>query len=269
MDANQIRRVGAASVFVPALVATVWWGGIPLLICTASFVGIGTWELFRLYQQKGACPFLWPGILMGVGASVWFYGMGLRHVEVLLMLCTVGTLAVALVQRREGASLRDAGATLFGVLYVGLLGSAILLVRNLPLPCAAPLTLTLLVSIWIMDTVAYLAGRAFGRTRPFVRISPKKSVEGCIAGVFGAAGTIWLGALWMNALSLIDILALSLIVGIGGQVGDFAESLLKRDSGVKDSSAIIPGHGGILDRFDSALFAFPLAYIYLVFRYGV
>ncbi|MSS71074.1 MAG: phosphatidate cytidylyltransferase [Candidatus Latescibacteria bacterium] len=269
MDANLIRRVGAASVFAPALAATVWWGGIPLLVCTASFVGVGTWELFRLYQQKGACPFLWPGILMGVSICVWFHELGLRHIEGLFMLCTVGTLTTALIQRRGGASLRDAGATLFGVLYVGLLGGAILLVRNLPLPCAAPLALTVLVSIWIMDTVAYFAGRAFGRTRPFTRISPKKSVEGCIAGVFGAVGTVWLGALWMKVLLLPDILALGLIVGIGGQVGDFAESLLKRDSGVKDSSDIIPGHGGILDRFDSALFAFPLVYIYLVFRYGI
>ena len=269
MDANLIRRVGAAFLFVPVLAATVWWGGIPLLVCTASFVGVGTWELFRLFQQKGACPFLWPGVLMGVGACVWFHEMGLRHVEGFLMLCTVGTLTTALIQRRGGASLRDAGATLLGVLYVGLLGSAILLVRNLPLPGAAPLALTVLASIWIMDTVAYFAGRAFGRTRPFVRISPKKSVEGCIAGVFGAVGTVWIGALWIKVLLWSDILALGLIIGIGGQAGDFAESLLKRDAGVKDSSAIIPGHGGILDRFDSALFAFPLVYVYLVFRYGV
>lgn len=269
MDPSLIRRVGAASVFVPALAATVWWGGLPLLVCTASLVGVGTWELFRLYQQKGARPFLWPGILMGVGTCVWFHGLGMRHIEGMFMLCTVGTLTAALIRRREGASLRDVGATLFGVLYVGLMGSAILLVRNLPLPCAAPLTLTVLVSIWIMDTVAYFAGRAFGRTRPFARISPKKSLEGCIAGVFGAVGTVWLGALWMKALLWPDALALGLIIGIGGQIGDFSESLLKRDSGVKDSSAIIPGHGGILDRFDSALFAFPLVYTYLVFRYGI
>jgi phosphatidate cytidylyltransferase len=269
MDANLIRRVGAASVFVPALAAAVWWGGIPLLLCTASIIGVGAWELFRLYQQKGVRPFLWPGVLMGVGVGAWLYGLGLRHVEGLLMLCTVGTLTAALVRRREGASLLDVGATLFGVLYVGLLGSALLLVRHLPLPFAAPLTLTVLIGIWITDTVAYFAGRAFGRTRPFVRVSPKKSVEGCVAGVLGGVGTVYVGNLSMKALAWPDVLALGLIVGVGGQVGDFAESLLKRDSGVKDSSALIPGHGGVLDRFDSLLFAFPLVYTYLVFRYGI
>lgn len=269
MDANLTRRVGAASVFVPALAAAVWWGGIPLLVCTAAIIGVGAWELFRLYQQKGARPFLWPGVLMGVGACAWFYGLGPRHVECLFMLCTVGTLTAALIRRREGASLLDVGATLFGVLYVGLLGSALLLVRNLPLPFAAPLTLTVLAGVWITDTVAYFAGRALGRTRPFARVSPKKSVEGCVAGVFGGVGTVWVGNLLMKALSWPDVLALGLIVGVGGQIGDFAESLLKRDSGVKDSSAIIPGHGGVLDRFDSLLFAFPLVYVYTVFRYGI
>lgn len=269
MDASLIRRVGAASVFAPALTAAVWWGGLPLLVCTASIVGVGTWELFRLYQQKGARPFLWPGILMGVGVCVWLYGLGPRHIEGLFTLCTVGTLITALIRRRGGASLLDAGATLFGVLYVGLMGSALLLVRNLPIPFAAPLALTVLVSVWITDTAAYFTGRAFGRTRPFTRVSPKKSVEGCVAGVFGAVGTVWLGNLYMKVPLWPDVLALGLIVGAGGQIGDFAESLLKRDSGVKDSSTLIPGHGGVLDRFDSVLFAFPLVYVYMVFRYGI
>jgi len=269
MDATLARRVGAASVFVPALVATVWWGGVPLLLCTASLIGVGVWELFHLYHQKGVRPFLWPGVLMGIGACAWLYALGLRHVEGLFMLCTVGTLIAALIRRREGASLLDVGATLFGVLYVGLLGSALLLVRHLPLPFATSLTLTVLTGVWITDTVAYFAGRALGRTRPFARVSPKKSVEGCVAGVLGGVGTIWVGNLSMKALSWPDVLALGLIVGAGGQVGDFAESLLKRDSGVKDSSALIPGHGGVLDRFDSALFAFPLVYVYTVFRYGI
>ena len=269
MDANLTRRVGAAFVFVPALAAAVWWGGVPLLVGTAFVVGVGVSEFFRLCEQKGVRPLRWPGILMSLGICVWFHPPGLRHAEGLLMLCVAGTLAAALVRRREDAPLLSVGATLFGVLYVGLMGSSLLLVRNLPVPHAAPLTLTILAGIWITDAVAYFAGRAFGRTRPFARVSPKKSVEGCVAGVFGALGTVWVGDFYMKALRGPDILALSALIGIGGQIGDFAESLLKRDSGVKDSSAFIPGHGGVLDRFDSALFAFPLVYVYLVFRYGV
>lgn len=266
MSSNLARRTGAALVFVPGLAAVFWWGGIPLLLGTFLIVSVGIWELFSLYRQKGVRPLLWPGILMGLGISLWFYVLALRHVEALLMSLVVATLVTALIQRREGGALQDAGATLFGILYVGLLGSTPILVRNLPHPHAASLTLTILASIWIMDAVAYFAGRWLGRTRPFLRVSPRKSLEGCLAGVLGAVGTVWLGKLWMKTLPGFDAVAIGLIVGLGGQVGDFAESLLKRDSGVKDASAIIPGHGGVLDRFDSALFAFPLAYVYLVFR---
>lgn len=269
MRSNLARRVGAALVFVPALAVAVWWGGVPLLVSTALIVGAGTWELFRLYRQKGVRPFLWPGVLMSVGLSLWSSRPMLSHLEALLIVFVTGTLVLALVRRRDGASLQDVAATLFGVFYVGLLGSALLLVRNLPISHAAPLTLTVLASAWIMDAVAYFAGRWLGRTRPFIRVSPRKSLEGCVAGALGALGVVWVGALWMKTMLWPDILAIGLIVGVGGQVGDFSESLLKRDSGVKDASDIIPGHGGILDRFDSALFAFPLVYVYLVFRYGV
>ena len=269
MRSNLALRVGAALVFVPAFAAAVWGGGWPLWMGTALIVGAGTGELFGLYRQKGIRPFLWPGVVMSVSLSIWSFRPALCRLDVLLVIFVTGTLSTALVQRRDGASLQDVAATLFGVLYVGLLGSALLLVRNLPIPHAAPLALTVLVSTWIMDAVAYFAGRWLGRTRPFVRVSPKKSLEGCLAGLLGAIGVVYLGAFWMENLLWSDILSIGLSVGVGGQVGDFSESLLKRDSGVKDASAIIPGHGGVLDRFDSALFAFPLVYAYLVFRYGV
>ena len=267
MGSNLVRRTGAAFTFVPIFSALIWWGGLPLLTVIALIVGVGTWELFRLYEHKGFRPFIWPGILMSVSICTWVQVLGVRHFEHLLMLCTLGVLGVALFRRTEGASLQDAGATLFGVLYVGFLGSSILMVRNLPLPHAAPLSLTLMASIWVMDAFAYFAGWGFGRTRPFHRVSPNKSIEGCVAGVFGAIGTVWLGNLWIQALLWGDILFIGFLVGIGGQVGDFAESLLKRDSGLKDASAVLPGHGGVLDRFDSALFACPLVYTFLVFRY--
>ena len=114
----------------------------------------------------------------------------------------------------------------------------------------------MLASIWICDTAAFFVGRKFGRHKISVKISPNKSWEGAIAG-FIAAIAVWLLARVyigeLEEVSLTTAIAMGLIVGILGQVGDFAESMLKRDAGVKDSSTLIPGHGGVLDRIDSIL----------------
>lgn len=206
---------------------------------------------------------------MSVCLGLWPRGPGWPSLDIPLLVFTIGTLCLALVLRRDGGSLQDAAATLFGTLYVGFLGGSFLWVRNLPFPNAPLLALTVLVSTWILDASAYFAGRWLGRNRPFVRISPGKSVEGCLAGGIGALGTVYVGSLGMESFHLSDVAAIGLIVGIGGQIGDFSESLLKRDSGLKDASSFIPGHGGVLDRFDSALFAFPLVYTYLAVRLGL
>ena len=269
MASNLARRVGAAFVFVPTLSAVCWWGGVPLLVGTAFVVGVGTWEVLQFHRTKGGRPFIWAGVLMSLGVAAWFHWLGPRRVIDLFVVCALGTLVIALLRRRGGGSLLDVSSTLFGVAYVGFLGSTLLLVRNLPIPHAAPLTLTLLASIWIMDALAYFAGRAFGRRHPFPRVSPKKSVAGCVVGLLGALGTVRLAACWLEDVSWQDVLVIGSIVGIAGQIGDLAESLLKRDCGVKDSSDLIPGHGGAPDLFDSALFAVPLTYLYLVVRHGL
>jgi phosphatidate cytidylyltransferase len=121
-------------------------------------------------------------------------------------------------------------------------------------------------SIWVCDSAAYFAGRAFGRHRLFERVSPKKSWEGAVAGFVGAVAAFVVGkVIALPYLGLAEAVFCGVIVGVFGQVGDLAESLLKRDAGVKDSSSLIPGHGGILDRFDSLMFVSPLLFFYLDF----
>lgn len=121
-----------------------------------------------------------------------------------------------------------------------------------------------MVSIWICDSAAFFLGTAFGKHKLFPRVSPNKSWEGAIAGfIFAIITMITAKALLLNELTLIDSLIVGIIVGSIGQLGDLVESLFKRDAGVKDSSALIPGHGGILDRFDSLLLTAPAVYIYL------
>jgi phosphatidate cytidylyltransferase len=126
--------------------------------------------------------------------------------------------------------------------------------------------ITMLASIWICDSAAYFVGRPWGKHKIAVKVSPNKSWEGAIAG-FVAAILTWIVAPMivhdLSILSSATLIAMGVIVGVFGQVGDFAESLLKRDAGVKDSSTLIPGHGGVLDRIDSILFVAPLSYLYL------
>jgi phosphatidate cytidylyltransferase len=126
--------------------------------------------------------------------------------------------------------------------------------------------LALFASIWICDSAAYFAGRAFGRHTLFERVSPKKTWEGALAGfVFAIAAFVAAKALFLPYLSYPSALVCGATVGCFGQLGDLAESLMKRDAGVKDSSALIPGHGGIFDRFDSLIFVSPLVFFYLDF----
>ncbi|HEY4613356.1 MAG TPA: phosphatidate cytidylyltransferase, partial [Bacteroidota bacterium] len=125
---------------------------------------------------------------------------------------------------------------------------------------------SLFVSIWLCGTAAYFGGVSFGKHKLFERVSPKKTWEGAIFGfVFAVATMVAAQQFLIEYLRLVDAIVLGVIVGVFGQAGDLVESRFKRDAGMKDSSAIIPGHGGVYDRFDSLVFVAPIAYLYLDF----
>ena len=157
-----------------------------------------------------------------------------------------------------------------GVLYVAVLGSFAIQVRAGSFPDYTPgetaaFAVLILLAIWISDIFGYFAGRAFGRHHPFPDISPGKTVAGYIGGVVGSVALILAVAEIYAFLDRTDGIVLGILVGLGAPAGDLVESMIKRDAGVKDASQIIPGHGGILDRFDSFLFVFPLVYVYISF----
>ena len=119
-------------------------------------------------------------------------------------------------------------------------------------------------SIWACDTAAYFIGSAIGKHKLFPRVSPNKSWEGSIAGFIFAVAAFYVSKILMlDFINLTDAIILGVIVGTVGQLGDLIESLLKRDAEVKDSSSLIPGHGGVFDRFDSLLLTAPIVYIYM------
>ncbi|MFT5368559.1 MAG: phosphatidate cytidylyltransferase [Candidatus Latescibacterota bacterium] len=260
---NLVQRVLAAALFGPTLLALFWYGGIPLLLAIGLIVAIGTREFCQMLGAKELHPWttlailaslLWCGLAFIYGLNIW----SAFFPPLFLIL-----LIIALFKGETGWRLANMGGTLLAILYVGLLGSFVILVRNQPTPNSHLLTVLILSGIWASDVAAYFSGRTFGRWHPFPNISPGKTEAGFIGGTIAAVAAIAWGTQAWALLPLNQGLMLGLIIGIGAPVGDLIESMIKRDMGVKDTSALIPGHGGILDRFDSVFFVFPLVYLYL------
>ncbi|MDI6765646.1 MAG: phosphatidate cytidylyltransferase [Bacteroidota bacterium] len=194
--------------------------------------------------------------------------------------------------RNNGSAILNVSSTLAGIFYVSLFFGTFIGLRELFVPFDFPMgryfqspdcytnpeiinqvyqwggytVISVLAMIWICDTAAFYIGSAFGKHKLFPRVSPNKSWEGAIGGfLFAVMGAVATKFLILPYLSLGSAIILGIIVGIFGQIGDLIESLFKRDAGVKDSSNFIPGHGGILDRFDSLLLVSPIVYLYLDF----
>ena len=210
----------------------------------------------------------------------------------ILLLLSFPLLFLIELFRNRGSAFLNLSLTALGVMYVSLFFGCLIGLRELFVPEDFPVyahfsvagpsvpehiastidqwggktLLAVFASIWICDSAAYFAGRGFGRHKLFERVSPNKTWEGAIAGCIGALATFVLAReVALPYMTLGNALVCGGIVGVFGQLGDLAESLLKRDAGVKDSSSLIPGHGGVLDRFDSLLFVAPLLYCYLDF----
>jgi phosphatidate cytidylyltransferase len=278
-DASLPLRIASAVVLLPLFYLAARTGGLAWLGFTLLVVGLALGEFYQMMEAKGLAPHWKSGtfsvLLLPVGAYIrlqtghtaeWNQGG----------LLTVLIAAVLLAELRRGAgkqAVLNIAATLLGVVYIGWFGTHIEILRELPrawhLPYALGASFALLPFFlaWICDTAAYGVGLAFGRTKLMPDVSPGKSVEGAVAGLLAAIGAAFLARAWFAPyLTLVDALILGTLVGVLGQLGDLVESLLKRDVEMKDTSRLIPGHGGVLDRFDSVLFAAPVVAYYLLFR---
>jgi phosphatidate cytidylyltransferase len=270
-------RIASGVLFVPLLVLLARAGGVVFAVFVAFEVTLGLLEFYRMMRGKGLRPYPLLGWLCGLGV-VW---KALRphqsQSDLLLTGAVLVTLGLGLRRPELKGRIEGMAVTLFGVLYVGWLSAHLVLLRELPWRAGGPpyaegalYVLLAFFLTWSCDTGAYAVGRMFGRTRPFARISPRKTLEGSFGGLGFAVLAAFVARAWFAPfLSVLDAAALGLGVGVFAQVGDLVESMLKRDAAAGDSSDIIPGHGGILDRFDSLYFAAPLVFYYLkiiVFR---
>ena len=262
------------AVFVGAVLGSQWSFGALLLLILVG----GQTEFYKLAREIGLSPQRWMGLAVGVllfALNFIVFRQFSRSVTdeaggaVLYLLLYIGlllpTLFVCELFRRSATPLANLGATLLGVLYVAVPLSLLLYVPVLAGDGVwRPETvLCYIFIIWANDVFAYLVGMTFGRHRLCERLSPKKSWEGFFGGLAGAVATGLAAAYALDANYWVWG-GLALVASLSGVAGDLVESMFKREAGVKDSGQVIPGHGGVLDRFDALLLSAPYVFLYLL-----
>lgn len=279
VSAELRSRILVAALGIPLALAAIYHGGWVLTLLIAAVAGVAAWEFYNLAAHSGAYAFRWLGtpaavaIVVLAGSRSDLTDWAGHAFLVLLLLATLSLVAAVMVERVEKA-LFSVSATVFGALYTGGTLSFVILIRWLPETRGEfasdaiegfLLVLLPLLVIWAGDSAAYFVGRKLGRRRLAPRTSPGKTVEGGIAGLAGSLATGACLGSFLDDYTNFPIAPgtgalIGLCLGVAGQLGDLAESRLKREAGVKDSGRMLPGHGGVLDRFDALFFAVPLAY---------
>ncbi len=259
-----MKRVLTALVLIPVALGLIFLA--PPLFVRAALAAVGLLclrEFYGLVRQRGVQPYAVAG--MAAGAVLVLLPTLLNQgflIVLLLVLLAMATLDSRAVAETYGSS----AATFFGVVYTC---GPLAIAAHLHALSPHWIFLPLLVS-WVGDSAAYYVGRAIGKHKLAPQLSPGKTWEGTIGSVMlgTAAGVVYLQAVMPDILAFWAMIALPLTTNVAGQIGDLAESALKRGSGAKDSGQILPGHGGALDRMDGTLFAFPAVYVFLLILGG-
>jgi len=259
-------RILSAIVLIPITLGIVFYA--PPLVYLAALGLIGSLCLHEfLHMMAGAG---WKGQAWFVHPAFWVLLAGFWWQTIPAVSCMAGVMLAAFLAamwRRDPIRKRVAGlmVNLLGVLYLSLSLYSCFVVRfQFGAPSGLEWTILLLAVTWAGDTMALFSGKAFGRTLFARQLSPKKTNEGALGGLLAGVGiAILLQRYFFSSLPLVHVAIAAVLIGAMGQLGDLAESMLKRAADVKDSSHLIPGHGGVLDRIDSLLFAFPVLCIYL------
>jgi len=263
-------RILVVVILLPIGLAIVYLGGWAFAAFVALIVGTAGWEFARLFRSRELQP---ASALVVAGAVIFPLARmldGFESAPLAVSLVILASMAYHLVCYERGRDLAatDFVVTLAGALYLGWLGAYLVSLRNLPE--GIWWLLLVLPSVWLADSGAYFIGQAFGRRKLSPRLSPKKTWEGYLGGIFvGVPGTVGLVTLWRIwagpefTITPAQGALLGLLLSVLPTLGDLGESMIKRQAGAKDSSSLLPGHGGAFDRIDSWIWAAVIGYYFI------
>lgn len=280
------KRIIMGIIGIPIMIWIVILGSPYFTVFFAIIAILALRELYLLLAAKGFAPHSLIGMITGFA---WMVLVGIQSVHgphlllLILSLAGLATLSLELANSYQDHHAPPAGAvvsTLGGILYVPVMLSNVIVLRtfeaqgamapyftNMNMEPGAALVIILFLGVWAGDTFAFFGGMAFGKTPLMPHISPKKTVEGAVIGAIGSIASMMVGTYFlMPAFPLWIMIIGSVFLTLFAPIGDLVESMIKRDAHVKDSSELIPGHGGAFDRFDSMLFAAPIfnGFMYIV-----
>ncbi|MCL2798687.1 MAG: phosphatidate cytidylyltransferase [Endomicrobia bacterium] len=258
-------RIFTALIGIPVIFACIYFGGIPFFIIMAIVSFFCVLEYMAILQKYN--PHKIISIIMSVLFFIFLYISQYNDKAVIAAAVILFVLfAVEVFGKNTDMCAVRISVSFLGAFFLPLALMHMVYIREIP-GGGMKLIFFIFITVWILDTAAYAFGRMLGKHKLAPNVSPKKTVEGAVAGtVFGILTAVLCRYIFMaDVLSLKEAIILGIIISMVGQFSDLAESLIKRDGQIKDSGTIIPGHGGFLDRFDSYIFAAPAVYYYLYF----
>ncbi|MCW3072725.1 MAG: Phosphatidate cytidylyltransferase [Bacteroidetes bacterium] len=263
---NFFKRTLTAGAFVAVLLCATWYSHLTFSLLFFVVTVLGLWEFYTLSEKAGNKPQKIAGTLTGAflfAANAWIAERNHDLSSLALLIPIFFLVFILELFRKKENPFGNIAYTLLGIFYVALPFSLLHHILNITGSYSYEILFGCWFILWSNDSGAYLAGSAFGKNKLFPRVSPGKSWEGSIGGAVIAYVITWIISGWYQSISPTDWYIIATILIVIGTLGDLVESLYKRSLNVKDSGTLLPGHGGILDRFDSLLMAIPFVFAYL------
>ena len=269
---NLIKRTITGLIFVALIIGSIIWSQYSFVILFLVITILGLWEFYSLVKTTNfARPQIFTGIFSGgiLFISMALVAMNIADLKILLInLATIPLIFFIELFSKNKNPFTNISFSVLGIIYIALPFSLLNFFFNtglIPGVFQYEILLGFFIILWINDIFAYLLGSAFGKHLLFKRISPKKTWEGSIGGMIFSLCAAYIISLFFKELSSIQWIIIALIIIVFGTLGDLTESMFKRSLNIKDTGNILPGHGGILDRFDAVFMAAPFVLIYLIF----